>query len=80
VRNLGKLSLKWNISIKSSPTQGVPVEEESVKSKGNRGHQVNNALSINMSKAHTNSQKLTQQAQGLHQVLCVYIMASSLVF
>ena len=81
------LSLNQDVSIKTpSPRPGEPQGRggrKSGRSRGDGRHQEKKALWINIRKAHTNSQRwnsMHRACLGLYQVLCVYIMASSLVF
>lgn len=89
VRDLGILSPKWNVSIKSLPSErrqpcgrGSWKEHRSHRELG--VNQENQVFQITISKYPVSSQRLKQPAQGLHHQttpgFCFYIMGSSLVF
>lgn len=61
--SLGAINLKWDVSIKSLPTE---LRKAQRRDRGDRGHQEYKDFQINMSKALMSSQRLKQDTWGLH--------------
>jgi len=65
VRDLGTLSSKWDMSMKSFPTEPCGRGGRKRKrTRGDGGHQENKAFKVNCMDTHMDSERPRQQAQG----------------